>query len=75
LKAGGHYEASRAAVSSRLVIFDLSSANVDTRLCGAAKKALTTIIKHRILSFLLLRRTKRFEEYAEEAAPNKFFKN
>ena len=62
-KADGHYQASRAAVSSDLVIFDLPSANVDTRLCGVAKKTLTTIIKHRILSFLLLRRTQRFEEY------------
>jgi hypothetical protein len=50
-------------ISSLRVIFDLSSANVDTRLCGVAKKTLTAITKHRILSFLLLRRTQRFEEY------------
>ena len=50
-------------VSSLRVIFDLSSANVDSRLCGIAKKTLTAITKHRILSFLLLRRTQRFEEY------------
>jgi hypothetical protein len=62
-KAKGHYQANRAAVSSALVIFDLSSANVDTRLCGVAKKTLTAITKHRILSFLVLRRTQRFEEY------------
>ena len=36
--ADGHYQANRAAVSSALVIFDLSSATVDTRLCGVAKK-------------------------------------
>jgi len=51
-------------VSSLRVIFDLSSANVDSRLCGIAKKTLTAITKHRILSFLLLRRTQRFEEYS-----------
>jgi hypothetical protein len=64
VKEDGHYQVSRTAVSSRLVIFDPSSADVDSRLCGIAKKTLTAIAKHRILSFLLLRRTQRFEEYS-----------